>query len=124
MVLAGLGVLVYVIAEPCTLLVNPGCGMPAAILTAEGSWMNSPTSMTVLMRNTGRQSTTLSSYHVKDSADHLYSSTGWTGPTIPVNAPMNVTFTIDGKDFTFQSNGSYAVTVYDSHDYWTFSVSL
>lgn len=125
MVLAGLEVLIFVISQPCTLLVNPGRGAPAAILMIEESWMNSPTSLTVLMRNSGRESTTLSSYYVKDSAGRLYASPGWKGPTIPGNAPMNVTFTIDGKAFTFQQNSSYTVTVHDSQNYdWTFSASF
>ncbi len=124
-VLAALGVLIYVISVgPCTFLVNPGCGAPKAQLFLEGSWINSPTSLTLKLLNGGSGSTSLSGYYVHDSVGHVYAAPGWTGPTIQPNSPLNVTFTIDGKDFTFQPKSSYTVTVDASIGYnFSFGVS-
>ena len=47
----------------------------------------------------------------------VYAAPTWVGPTIQVNAPTNVTFTIDGKDFAFQPNSSYIVSVHASISY-------
>jgi hypothetical protein len=59
----------------------------------------------------------LSSYYVKDAAGHLYSSPGWMGPTLPPMSHVNVTFTVDGRDFTFQTKNTYAVGVHTSQNY-------
>ena len=123
MVLAGLAALIYVISQPCTVLVNPGCGAPKAQLFEEASWINSPTSLTLKLLNGGPQSTSLLSYNVDDSAGHVYAVPQWTGPAIQPNSSMNVTFTIDGKDFTFNSNSRYTVSVDTSVGYvFSFSV--
>ena len=113
MISAGLGLMMSARSQPCGGVVNPGC-LTGARLVSEGSWLNSPTSLTMEIRNIGRQSTSLSSYYVQDSNGHLYSAPTWVGPTIPVNTPANVTFTIDGKDFAFYQNYSYTISVHSS----------
>ncbi len=107
---------IYFMSQPCTFLVNPGCGAPDP-LNLLSSWINSPTSITLELYHGGQHGISLSSYYVRDPGGQLYSAPGWTGPTIAANTIQNVTLTIDGKDFTFQQGTSYTVTVRTSQNY-------
>jgi hypothetical protein len=115
-IIASLAYGVYWASQPCTLLVNPGCGAPDP-LYVKSSTMNSATSLTLQIYHGGQHSISLSSYYVKDSVGNLYSSPGWTGPTIPPMTQLNVTFTIDGKNFTFQPKNSYTLGLHTSQNY-------
>jgi hypothetical protein len=104
----------YFATQPC---VHPGCGGIPDPLSVEASTINSPTSFTLQIFHGGTQGLSLSSYYVKDAAGHLYSSPGWMGPTLPPMSHVNVTFTVDGRDFTFQTKNTYAVGVHTSQNY-------
>jgi hypothetical protein len=101
---------------PCTMPINPGCGT-ADSLNVVSAWMNSPTSITLELSHTGLDNLSLSSYYIKDTAGNIYAAPGWTSPTIPANMNLNVTLTIDGKNFAFQPGSSYQVTVRTSQGY-------
>ncbi len=95
-------------AAPCN-MANSGCGGPD-VLNVISSWTDSTTSLTLELFHGGDHNLGLSSYYVKDVAGNLYSAPYWIGPTFPANTSLNVTFTIDGKAFTFQPGNSYQVS--------------
>jgi hypothetical protein len=107
----------------CTTVVNPGCGIPDSV-NLVAAWMNSPTSITLELSHTGQDNLSLSSYYIKDTAGNIYAAPTWTSPAIPANTNLNVTLTIDGKNFAFQQGNSYTVTVRTSQGYIeTFTVT-
>jgi len=116
-ILASLAYGVYWASQPCTLTIHPGCGGIPDPLYVESSTMNSATSMTLQIYHGGQHSISLSSYYVKDSVGHLYSSPGWTSPAIPPMTQLNVTIMIDGKDFSFQPKNTYTLGFHTSQNY-------
>ena len=94
-------------APGCTVTPCPG----REALNVETSQVNSPTNLTLNIRNTGSVSITLDSYKVKDSVGNQYTKTNWSGPTLSPNAPAAINILIDGSGFTFQSRYTYTVTV-------------
>jgi len=90
-------------------IVNP-CPAQEA-LSVEASQVNSPTNLTLNVRNLGSASVTLVSYNAKDSLGNLYTRANWPGPTLGINSLLAINIVIDGNAFTFQSKSSYTVTV-------------
>ena len=80
-------------------------------LNVETSQVNSPTNMTLNIRNVGSVSTTFNSYIVKDSVGNQYTKSNWSGPTLNPNSLLAINIVIDGSAFTFQSKSSYTVTL-------------
>ena len=80
-------------------------------LNVETSQVNSPTNMTLNVRNVGSVSTTFNSYIVKDSVGNQYTKSNWSGPTLNPNSLLAICIVIDGSAFTFQSKSSYTVTM-------------
>jgi hypothetical protein len=115
-VVAGLAYFESLESQPCTLAFNPACNIPDN-LNIVSSWIDSPTSITLELSHTGLNNLSLAGYNIKDNTGNQYSAPGWTGPTIPANTNVNVTLTIDGKDFAFQPGNSYQVTVRTSQGY-------
>ncbi len=103
-----LGSLVLLNAYPPT-CTNPGCP-PTESLALESSQVNSPTSVTLNIRNLGREDVTFISYYVKDLQDRQYANTNWSGPTIPRDTLVAVSIFMDGTAFTFQSGNTYTIT--------------
>ena len=77
----------------------------------ESFQVNSPTNLTLNIRNTGSMAISLVAYAVKDMGASQYSKTNWTGPYLQPNQVMAVNFVVDGSAFTFHSGYSYYVTV-------------
>jgi hypothetical protein len=80
-------------------------------LSVEASQVNSPTNVTLTVRNLGSASVGLVSYSVKDSAGNQYTKTNWAGPTISTNSVVAINIVIDGSAFTFQSKNTYTIIV-------------
>ncbi len=80
-------------------------------LNVETSQVNSPTNVTLNIRNVGSVSTTFNSYIVKDSDGNQYTKSNWSGPTLNPNSLLAINIVIDGSAFTFQSKSSYTVTL-------------
>ena len=80
-------------------------------LNVETSHVNSPTNMTLNIRNVGSVSTTFNSYIVKDSVGNQYTKSNWSGPTLNPNSLLAINIVNDGSAFTFQSKSSYTVTL-------------
>jgi hypothetical protein len=73
--------------------------------------VNSPTNLTLNIRNAGVAGIALVAYTVKDAGGYQYSKTSWTGPYLNPNQVVAVNFVIDGSAFTFRSGSWYYVTV-------------
>jgi hypothetical protein len=116
-ILVSLAYGVYWASQPCTLTIHPGCGGIPDPLYVQSSAINSATNMTLQIFHGGQHSISLTSYYVKDSVGHLYSSPGWIGPTIPPMTQLNITITIDGKDFIFQPKNTYTLGFHTSQNY-------
>ena len=85
--------------------------------------LNSPTNVTLSIRNTGTASVSLVDYYVKDSAGDLYSSTNWAGPLAAPNALMQANIIIDGNAVIFQTGNTYTITVITSRNQgFTFTI--
>ena len=90
-------------------LVLPSVGKEA--LNMDSSRFNSSTNVTMNIRNTGTVAITFVSCYVRDSQQHQYASTNWSGPTFPANAVATVNIIIDGLSFSFTPGNSYTITV-------------
>jgi len=94
-------------------------------LNMDTSQMNSPTNLTLNIRNSGVAGVALVAYTVKDEGEggYQYSKTSWTGPYLNPNQVVAVNFFIDGGAFTFHSGSWYYVTVTSApNNLFTFSV--
>ena len=81
------------------------------LLTVETSTVNSPTNLTLNIRNTGEVGISLDRYSVKDSIGNQYTKMNWTTPFMTPNQLAAINIVIDGNAFTFQSKNSYTVTL-------------
>lgn len=84
---------------------------------------NNSTSLTLSLANTGNGTITLQSYTIRDSSGNAWTTTSWTGPTIPVNGVGTATILIGpscptciftglpGAFLTFLPGQTYTVTV-------------
>ncbi len=103
-------------------------------LNVELLYVNSPTNMTLYIRNLGSVTTTLVSYYVTDTSGDKYTLTNWNGPTINPNALGVATILIgascsgcvlSGSAFTFTPGNSYGITVVTRYsNQFTFAVTL
>ena len=92
-------------------------------LNLESQTLNSPTNVTLEIRNTGSVAISLVAYYVKDGSGQQYSNTSWSGPTIVPNALTPIAVTIDGSSFTFQTGNDYTVTVITArNNQFTFTI--
>ncbi|TMI51166.1 hypothetical protein E6H13_09440 [Candidatus Bathyarchaeota archaeon] len=90
-------------------LVTPCPGRES--LNIETSQVNSPTNMTLSVRNMGSVGITLTSYVVKDSLDNQYANMNWTTPFMNPNQLVAINIIIDGSAFTFQSKNTYNIAL-------------
>jgi hypothetical protein len=81
------------------------------VLTIESHTLNSPTNVTLNIRNSGSAAVTLISYYVKNASGQVYANSNWSGPALPANAITPVSILIDGRAFTFQPRYTYNVIV-------------
>ena len=90
------------------------------------SWtLNSPTDVTLNLRNGGYATATLSSYYVKDSGGDTYAfaNSQWVGPSIGPNGLVAVHIIIDGQRFVFQHGSTYSV-IMTTTSYYQFTMTL
>ena len=76
-------------------------------LNIETSQVNSPTNLTLSVRDVGSVGITLTSYIVKDSLGNQYAKVNWTTPFMNPNQLVAINIIIDGSAFTFQSKNTY-----------------
>jgi len=93
----------------------PGCFVTPCpgreSLNIETSQVNSPTNLTLSVRNVGSGSITLTSYVVKDSLGNQYAKMNWTTPFMNPNQLAAINIIIDGTAFTFQSKNTYNIAL-------------
>ena len=116
-----------------TVSVTPFTGYES--LYVEFAYVNSPTNMTLTIRNTGSVTSTLVSYYVTDARGDKYSLATWNGPIITPNGVGIGTVLIGascarcvltGAAFSFTPGNSYGVTLvtrYNSQFLVTVTVS-
>ncbi|OLE83751.1 MAG: hypothetical protein AUF79_18170 [Crenarchaeota archaeon 13_1_20CM_2_51_8] len=80
-------------------------------MNIETSQVNSPTNLTLSVRNVGSGSITLTSYVVKDSLGNQYAKMNWTTPFMNPNQLAAINIIIDGTAFTFQSKNTYNIAL-------------
>jgi hypothetical protein len=80
-------------------------------LNLETSQVNSPTNVTLNIRNTGAASVGFDSYSVLYAAANQYTRTNWIGPVIDLNRVAAINIIIDGSTFTFQSKNTYTIAL-------------
>lgn len=95
---------------------NPNVGQE--VLTLDTATMVNGTAFALNFRNQGQVAVTLTGYYVRDAgATATYQRlSGWTGPTIAVNAVTTVTIVLSsgswtGTSFAFQSGFTYRIQV-------------
>jgi|SRR2546427_3976303 len=106
----------------------PGCPVSPCpgreALNVDTSQVNSPTNLTLTIRNLGSASVELVSYSVKDAAGNQYTKTNWTGPNINTNQVVTVNIVIDGSAFTFQHGYYYTILVTTArNNLFTFTIT-
>ena len=115
---AVLGLLIYESTYPS------GGGGPHEAFNLVSSTVNSPTSVTLKIINTGSVGVSLVSYYVKDSNGQTYASNNWSGPTMSPNTTVSVNLLVDGKAFTFQAGSNYNIGMVTSrNNQYTFTVT-
>ena len=97
----------------------PGCPVSPCpgreSLNLEASQVDSPTNLTLTIRNTGVVVTWLDSYSVKYYANQ-YTRTNWTGPSVNPNQVAEINVIINGSAFTFQPRNTYTITLTTSRN--------
>jgi hypothetical protein len=103
----------------CGLVVVPG----GEALIVESYTFNSPTNVTLNIRNVGGVYATMTAYYVKDSAGDTYTSTNWLGPTAAPNALVHANIFVDGNAITFRTGNVYTIIVVTSrNNQFTFTI--
>ena len=120
---AFIGVIVYTGTVGCGAFGRGPCPQ-MVILTIDSHTLNSPTNVTLNIRNSGSAAVTLTSYYVKNTSGEVYASSNWSGPTLPANAITPVNILIDGTAFTFQARYSYNVIVITSTYQYGFTIQV
>jgi len=93
-------------------------------LNIETSQVNSPTNLTLSVRNVGSVGTTLISYVVKDSLGNQYAKMNWTTPFMSPNQLAAINIIIDGSAFTFQSKNTYNIALTTTrNNIYTFTIT-
>ena len=93
------------------------CGGPcpgSEALNMETYQVNTPTNLTMNIRDTGSAAISLVAYYVENSNQRQYSTIAWSGPTIVPNALIPINIIIDGNASTFQSGNSYTIVIMTS----------
>ncbi len=99
--------------------------MPLGMLNMESYRVNSPTNVTLNIRNVGRGTATLASYSVKDQPGNIFAFPNWSGPTFESGALVSVNILIDGQAFTFQPGSTYTTEILTTeNNYFTFQITL
>jgi hypothetical protein len=106
----------------------PGCFVTPCpgreLLVVETSQVNSPSNVTLNIRNIGEVNTSLDSYAVKDSNGDQYTRMNWTSPFMSPNQLTAVNIVIDGSAFTFQSKNTYTIAVTSTrNNIFTFTIT-
>ena len=92
-------------------------------MNVETSQINSPTNLTLNIRNYGTGSAGLAAYSVTFNGNQ-YTKTSWTGPIIDTNQVVPVDIVIDGSAFTFQSKYTYTIAVTTArNNIFTFTIT-
>ncbi|HEV2118821.1 MAG TPA: hypothetical protein VGS11_01745 [Candidatus Bathyarchaeia archaeon] len=103
-------------------VVTPCPGLEA--LNVETSQVNSPTNLTLNIRNSGAASVGFDSYSVRDTGVNQYAKTNWAGPTINTNQVVQINIIIDGNAFTFQSGNTYTIALTTTrNNIFTFTIT-
>jgi len=86
-------------------------------LSIDSYQVNSPTNVTLTVRNAGAVSLTIIAYYVKDaSSGQVFAQSNWSGPAVVPGGTANAKIIIDGQAFTFQSGRSYSVELVTSRN--------
>jgi len=102
-------------------VVTPCPGQEA--LNVETSQVNSPTNMTLNIRNAGSASTSFVSYSVQFN-NNQFTKMNPTEPTIGTNQVAPVNIVIDGSAFTFQSKYTYTIALTTTrNNIFTFTIT-
>jgi hypothetical protein len=112
---------------PCWSSNPPGCPVVPCpgheALNIEASQVNSPTNVTLNIRNTGSVVIRLDSYVAKDSVGNQYTKTNWTIPVMNPNQLAEINIVIDGSSFTFQRGNYYTIGVISArNNLFTFTI--
>jgi len=102
-------------------VVTPCPGLEA--LNVETSQINSPTNMTLTIRNSGAASVGFVSYKVQYNANQ-FTNMNPTEPSIGINQVAAINIAIDGNAFTFQSKNSYTIVLTTTrNNIFTFTIT-
>jgi hypothetical protein len=92
----------------------PGCPVGPCpgreVLNIESSQVNSPTNLTLNIRNIGVVGTSIVSYKVQYYANQ-FTKTNITEPFFMPNQVVAINVVIDGNAFTFQSGNTYSIAM-------------
>jgi hypothetical protein len=107
----------------------PGCFVTPCpgreLLGVETSQVNSPTNVTLNIRNIGEVPLSLKTYNVKDGNGNQYTKMNWTSPFVNPNQLATITIVIDGTAFTFRSGNIYTITVISTrNNQFTYSLRV
>ena len=103
-------------------LVTPCPGRES--LDIEISQVNSPTNLTLSVRNVGSVGISLDSYVVKDFVGIQYARMNWTTPFMNPNQLTAINIIIDGSAFTFQSKNTYSIALATArNNIFTFTIT-
>lgn len=90
----------------------PGCFVTPCpgreLLGVETSQVNSPTNVTLNIRNIGEVGISLKAYTVQYYSSQ-YTKTNWTSPLVNPNQLYTIDIVIDGSAFTFRSGNTYTI---------------
>ena len=92
------------VSHSCILTVNVVDPAPES-LTLSGSSDNSPTSLTMSLRNNGNTPITLDSYSVADISGDVWTLSNWTGPTVSPGSTSPAVILIGSSCNTCTYNG-------------------
>jgi hypothetical protein len=106
----------------------PGCFVTPCpgreLFLVETSQVNSPTNLTLNIRNTGEVGVSLNRYSVKDSIGNQYTEMNWTSPFVNPNQLAAINIVIDGSAFTFQSHNTYTIALTTTrNNIFTFTIT-
>src|SRR5438552_5300421 len=92
-------------------------------LNVETSQVNSPTNMTLNIRNAGSASTSFVSYTIHFN-NNQFTKVNPTEPSIGTNQVAPISIVIDGSAFTFQSKYTYTIALTTTrNNIFTFTIT-
>jgi hypothetical protein len=113
------GISITVLAFSAPPIIGPCLDCPAMVhetVIMQSYVVNSPTNVTLTLRNTGLIRVALVAYKVAEPSGVYFANTTWTGPTIDPNQVATANILISGTAFTFQSSTSYTITITTSRN--------